>query len=308
MARRAVRLLWIPVGRILIELVVAPVLVAASTLVARRWGSRAGGVVSAFPAIVGPVLLILALAHGPAFAARAANGTLLGLVSLAAFALAYGRLARGHGWRVCAVAGWTGAALAALGVGAAAGRAGSPVGLVVASTALAAAWRALPTVALVPTPACRALPAVAPVPTPAQPRRGEIPLRMASVALLVALLSAAAGALGAVAGGMLAALPVLACVLAVFTHRERGSAQAIALLRGMLAGIASFVLFCQVIALAVVPYGIATAFAAATGIALAVQAIAVYPPAPVHSLLRRHSSAASGVVAAAPGSLGRQSS
>jgi hypothetical protein len=281
--------------RILIELLLAPALVAVSTLVARRWGPRAGGVVSAFPAIVGPVLLILALAHGRDFAARAANGTLLGLVSLAAFALVYGRLAAGgRGWRVCAATGWVAAALAALGVGTAAGRAGSPVGLVVASAALAGAWRALPAIALDAVPA--------------RPRRGEIPLRMASVALLVALLAAAAGALGAVAGGMLAALPVLACVLAVFTHRGHDGAQAIALLRGMLAGMASFVLFCQMIALAIVPYGIVPAFALATGVALAGQAIAVYPPTPVHSLLRRQSSAASAAVAAAPGSLGRQSS
>jgi F0F1-type ATP synthase assembly protein I len=131
---------------------------------------------------------------------------------------------------------------------------------------------------------------------------------MISAALLVAVLSAAAGALGAVAGGMLAALPVLACVLAVFTHREHGGAQAIALLRGMLAGMASFVLFCQVIAVAIVPSGIAAAFAAATGVALAVQAIAVYAPTPVHSQLRRQSSAASVSVTDAAGSLGRQSS
>jgi F0F1-type ATP synthase assembly protein I len=287
---------WIVVGRIVIELLVAPALVAVSTFVARRWGPRAGGVVSAFPAIVGPVLLILALGHGRAFAARAAEGTLLGLVSLAAFALVYGRLARGHGWRVCATAGWLAAGLAALGVGAAAGRTGSPMGLVVASAALALACRALPAIVL------------APASSRASRRPGEIPLRMASVALLVAVLSAAAGALGAVAGGMLAALPVLACVLAVFTHRGHGGAQAIALLRGMLAGMASFVLFCQVIALTVVPYGIAPAFAAATGVALAVQAIAVYSPTPVHSLLRRQSSAASAAVAAAPGALGRQSS
>jgi uncharacterized protein DUF3147 len=287
-------LLCIVVPRILIELLVAPALVAISTLVARRWGSRAGGVVSAFPAIVGPVLLILALAHGPAFAARAANGTLLGLVSLAAFALAYGRVASRRGWRVSAAAGWLAAALATLLVEVLAGGAPSPVGLLVAAGALAAAYRALP--------AAEARPAGP------RARRAEIPLRMASAGLLVALLSAAAGALGAVAGGMLAALPVLACVLAVFTHRERGGSHAIALLRGMLAGMASFVLFCQVIALAIVPYGIAAAFAAATGLALAVQVIAVYSPTPVHSLLRRQSSPASAAVAATPGPLGRQSS
>ncbi len=281
-------------ARILIELLIAPALVAISTLVARRWGSRAGGVVSAFPAIVGPVLLILALAHGPAFAARAANGTLLGLVSLAAFALAYGRVAPRRGWRASALAGWLAAALAALLAGVLAGGAGSPAGLLIAAGALGLAYRALP--------------GAATAPAGPRARRTEIPLRMASAALLVALLSAAAGALGALAGGMLAALPVLACVLAVFTHREQGGAQAIALLRGMLAGMASFVLFCQVIAWAIVPYGIGAAFAAGTGVALAVQAIAVYAPTPVHSQLRRQSSAASAAVAAAPGSLGRQSS
>jgi hypothetical protein len=282
------------VARILIELLVAPALVAVSTLVARRWGSRVGGVVSAFPAIVGPVLLILALAHGRAFAARAAEGTLLGLVSLAAFAFAYGRAAQRFDWWLSAALGWLAAAVAALLAGASLGGARSPVGLLVAVAALGLAWRALP--------------AALPGPEVPAPRRGEIRLRMASAALLVALLASAAGALGAVAGGMLAALPVLACVLAVFTHRERGGAHAIALLRGMLAGMTSFVLFCQVIALTIVPYGIAPAFAAATGVALVVQAIAVYPPAPVHSLLRRQSSAASAAVAAAPGSLGRQSS
>ena len=239
------------------------------------------------------MLLILALAHGDAFAARAAEGTLLGLLSLAAFALAYGRLARAHGWRVCAAGGWAAAALAALLAGVAVGGAGSPVGLLVATGGIALAWRALP--------------ATVPESMTSAPRRGAIPARMASAALLVALLSAAAGALGAVAGGMLAALPVLACVLAVFTHREHGGTQAIALLRGMLAGMASFVLFCQVIAVAIVPYGIVPAFAAATGLALAVQAIAVYSPTPVHSPLRRHSSAASVSVTEAAGSLGPQS-
>ncbi len=66
-----------------LQLLVAPALVAAATLAARRWSPRVGGVVSAFPAIVGPVLLIGADAHGTAFAARAATGTLLGLVALA---------------------------------------------------------------------------------------------------------------------------------------------------------------------------------------------------------------------------------
>jgi hypothetical protein len=282
------------VERTLIALLVAPVLVAISTIVARRWGERAGGVVSGFPAIVGPVLLIVALAHGPRFAAGSANGTLLGLASLAAFAFAYGRLACRHDWRASLIAGWAFAALAGLAVGLAAGGAGPPAGLLVATVTLALARRALPAAGLGPA-------------TP-RPRRRTVAPRMASAALLVALLSAAAGALGPLLGGMLAALPVLACVLVVFTHREAGAPAVIGLLRGLLAGMASFVVFCQLIAMLIVPYGIAPAFEAATVAALGLQALAAYAPPPVQSLLRRHSSAPSAAVATAAGSLRRQSS
>ena len=214
---------------------------------------------------------------------------------LAAFALAYGRVALHRDWRAAVAAGWLAAALAAVAVGTLAAGTGSPVGLLIATSGARAGG-----------------PGAARGRQPRRRRRGRaagsFPLRMASAALLVVSLSAAAGALGAVAGGMVAALPVLACVLAVFTHREQGAAATIALLRGMLAGMGAFVLFCQVIALAIVPFGITPAFVAATVVALATQAIAVYPPAAVHSLLRRQSSAARPAVAAAPGSLGRQSS
>ena len=47
-------------------------LVAVSTIAAARWGHVVGGVLSAFPLIVGPVLLVAAERHGTAFAATAA--------------------------------------------------------------------------------------------------------------------------------------------------------------------------------------------------------------------------------------------
>ena len=57
-------------------------LVGGSTLAARRWGHGFGGVLSAFPLIVGPVLFLAAERHGTRFAAEAAGATLLGLVAL----------------------------------------------------------------------------------------------------------------------------------------------------------------------------------------------------------------------------------
>jgi hypothetical protein len=241
---------------LVLELVVAPALVGAATLAARRWGQRTGGLVSAFPAIVGPVLLVAALDHGAAFAASAANGTLLGLVALAGFALVYGRLAPRTAWPASLAAAWV--AAAALGTAVAAVAAGPPAGLLAAAVSLVAAARLLPR-------APDALPAVPAVP------RWDLPVRMALTALLAVSLTAAANRAGPVAGGMLAALPVLASILAVFTHARYGAAAVAELLRGMLAGMAGFVSFCALVAALAEPAGIAAAFVVATVAALAVQ-------------------------------------
>jgi hypothetical protein len=246
--------------RLLIELGMAPLLAALATAAGRRFGARAGGVVSAFPAIVGPVLLVDALEHGDAFAARAANGTLLGLVALSAFAVAYGRAAASRGWAFSLAAGWACAALAALAAGVAASRLEAPAGFFVAVGSLLIAGRLL------------ALPRRSP---PAH--RTGIAQTMALTALLVAALSAAAGPLGPMLGGMLAALPVLASVLAVLTHRDGGGAGATALLAGMIRGTVGFVAFCEVVALLIAQGGTATALAAATASALIVQSGAILP-------------------------------
>src|SRR4051812_14088220 len=160
------------------DLMAAPVLVVLSSLAARRWGARVGGIVSAFPAVVGPVLLIVAHEHGAEFAASAANGTLLGLAALAGFAVAYARTAARTDWPVSLAAGWGAAALA--GAAASAVDAGSPAGVVVASGSLAAAYLALPSCA-------------AAAPTGLRMPGLELPLRAGATLALVAALAALAG-------------------------------------------------------------------------------------------------------------------
>jgi hypothetical protein len=243
-----------------LQVVVAPGLVGAATLAARRWGERAGGLVSAFPAIVGPVLLIAALDHGPAFAARVASGTLLGLAALAAFVLVYGRAAGRLGWLGSLAAGWAAAAVTGSALGLAADRAGPATGLAVAVVSLSLAGLALPRGA---APRARTR-------TP----RWDLPLRMALTALLVVGLGAAGGRLGPQAGGILAALPVLASVLAVFTHEQQGPAAVAHLLRGMLAGMAGFVAFCALVAALASGAGVALTFTLAALASVAAQAAA----------------------------------
>ena len=101
--------------------------------------------------------------------------------------------------------------------------------------------------------------------------RWDLQLRMALTALLVVTLTAAASRFGPVVGGVLAALPVLASILAVFTHARYGAAAVVDLLRGMLGGMAGFVAFCALVAVLVEPLGIAASFAVATVAALAIQ-------------------------------------
>jgi hypothetical protein len=247
---------------ILIKLVLAPGLMVVATLAQRKWGPRAAGVLAAFPAIVGPLLLVTALEHGAHAAALAAAGTLVGLVTLAAFSLAYAETARRRDWRLSLGAGWLAAALAAGAVEAWMGRMGALSDGAVAVVSLAGAG-----IALI-LPGRGRLPDTAPV----LPPRPALATRAAVTALLVTALSVAVSRLGPAAGGMLAALPVVASMLTVFAHRGSGPGAAVEMLRGTVTGMAGFVVFCELVALTIVGLGTAAAFGLATAAALALQA------------------------------------
>jgi hypothetical protein len=194
----------------------------------RRWGEGVGGLLSAFPAVVGPVLLILALERGAAFTARAANATLLGLAALAGFVLTYSMTGQHAGWRLSLLAGWACAGAIATALSFTARGLAFPAGLVAAAISLATAYRLMP-----PSPAGA-------IHVPMTPARRDIPIRMAATAALVLA--------------------------------------AVALLRGMLAGMPCFVGFCGVVALLVVPVGATVAFAAATVAAIALYAAVIFAP------------------------------
>jgi hypothetical protein len=226
----------------------AAVLAGASTLAADRWGDELGGLLSAFPLIVGPVLVIAAERHGSAFASRTAAATLLGLAALSGFAFAYGRAALRWSWRRSLPLAW--AVAAVMGALAATLEGGLLAALAVAVLSLAIARRGIPAAA----PAAE---------RPPLPRR-ELPLRMAATALLIVLLTAAGNRFGPTVAGVLASLPTLASVLAVRTHVRHGRRALLGLLRGMLGGMAGFVVFCAVVGALVVPAGVLPAFLAAT--------------------------------------------
>jgi len=243
-------------------------LVGASTIAARMWGHGIGGVISAFPLIVGPALLLAALRQDAAFAAAMATATLLGIVALSGFVLVYGRSARRCRWPLSLGLAWAVAAVLGMLVGLVGyGLFGGLVAAIVA-----------PALAYVALPRGRAVEVRVWFPP------WEMPARMAVTALLIVGLTVAGERFGPTAAGVLAALPTLASVLAVFTHARHGHDALVAMLRGMLGGLGSFVTFCAVIALLVEPAGVIPAFVLATGAALLVQLVAVVPaPRPQYS-------------------------
>jgi len=244
------------VTQLLVKVTLAPSFVVGASLAARRYGPRVGGLVAGLPVVAGPILLAYALAHGARFAAGAAAGTLLGLVSLIAFSVVYGRLAGRLPWPPCMLAGWL--AFAALTAAFSALTIPVGVGLALAATAIAAGLALLPRV--------RPRDRVAdPLP------RWDLPLRAACALVLVLTLTAIAGWLGPQLSGLLAPFPIIATVLATFTHGQRGVDEMLRLVRGMVSGFVAFALFFFTLAVALRPFGTAAAFALATLLALSVQ-------------------------------------
>lgn len=242
------------------KILLAPMFVVGASLAARRYGARIGGLVGGLPVVAGPILLVFALSYGRAFAAEAAAGTLLGIVSLLAFIMVYARVAGQLWWGASLILGWgaffamTGA-LNTITIGA-----NPALGVVLAAVAL--------TLMALPRAVGERLSVVS---LPAW----DLPLRALSALALVLALTALAGQLGARLSGLLAPFPVIASVLAVFTHAQHGEQDLLRIMRGFVVGLVAYALFCFVLTVALGSLGIAEGFLLAAVVALATQAAAL---------------------------------
>jgi len=243
-----------------LRILLAPFVVVGASLVARRFGVRVAGVVTGLPVIAGPILLVLALQHGTAFARNAADGTLLGMVAVAAFVLAYAVASTRFGWPAALAAGWGAFLLVVAGLRAVSAGAGTSLALAVAALAS--------TLALLPRPAAGGA-------VVERRTRWDLPLRGASAAVPVVVVTGLAKTLGPHLSGLLASFPTIAPVMAAFTHAQRGRDEATRLLRGFTVGFFAYAAFCFVVAVAVRPLGTGAAFALAAVVSLGVQAVAL---------------------------------
>jgi hypothetical protein len=249
------------VTQLLVKLLLAPTFVLGASLATRRFGPRVGGLIAGLPVVAGPIVLSYALAHGKGFAAGAAAGTLLGLVSLIAFVVVYGRLSRRLFWVPCMLSGWLAFAVATVIFSAFSIPAGAALGLAALAIAAGLAW--------LPHPSSPQLArTVAPT--------WDLPLRAGCAVALVLTLTAIAGWLGPQLSGLLAPFPIIATVLATFTHAQRGSDEAVRLLRGMVTGFGAFALFFFTLAVSLRGLGTGPAFALAGAVALGTQSLVLY--------------------------------
>jgi hypothetical protein len=246
-----------------LKLLLAPLLVVASSLAGRRWGPRMAGILVVLPIVAGPILLILYLEHGAEFVVIAASATTLAIVPLALFVLIFAYMSRRHSWLLILVTGWVVVLLADLALAEIEVPAG--VALVLALLALhGAGWllRRLGQPALVPVPA----------------PWWDLPARAISTALLVLLVTGLAASFGPALTGMFTPFPIALSVVCAFTTAQAGHAGVLALLRGIVPGLDGFALFCFVIAITIDDLGGARAFVLATAAAVIVAILLVVRP------------------------------
>jgi hypothetical protein len=239
---------------LLLKLTLTPILIAAATLAARRWGPTIGGWFAGLPLTSGPVSVFLALEQGRPFAATAARNSILGLIGVAAFGVAYSRAAMRFGPLGCLVAGFTTYAIATI-----------------ASQKLdAGPWA---TFAVVCAALCLALVALPRTPaseSQTPPPWWDLPLRIIAATAMVLAITTAAATLGPSWSGLLSPFPVFSSVLAAFAHAMSGRGAATRLQRGVVVGVFSFAAFFLVVALLVEHQSLAVTYVAASITALAI--------------------------------------
>ncbi|MEY9848676.1 hypothetical protein [Streptacidiphilus sp. MAP5-3] len=253
-----------PVSMLILKLLLAPALVVMSSLAGRRWGPSLAGTLVALPIVAGPILAITCLEHGQVFAARAASASLLGLVSLALFAVVFALLSRasrtGH-WAATLALAWLVCLIADLALSRFSVTPVVALGLSFVATACGA--KAL---------ACAESETEAGPLQLTQPPWWDLLARAAATAVLVTAVTTAAAHLGPSLTGVLAPFPIGTSVVATFSLARGGTILATATLRGVLRGLWGFAAFCFLVAVLAEPLGGGPAFGAAVVCTVALQA------------------------------------
>lgn len=240
---------------LLLKLTLSPMIIAAASLLTRRFGPVVGGWLIGLPVTAGPVALFLALEHGAGFTARVSTGFVAGVSGQAAFVLGYVALARRGATWLTALLGGT-AAFTITGVALVEAGLTLPVLLVCALTILIVGLRLLPPAAVVEQPP--------------QARR-DVVVRMVAATFFVLTITTFASQLGPGLSGVATTFPLLSTILAVSMHHRRSPGAAIAVYRGLMTGLFALTAFAATLAAVLSRLPISEAFALAIVLTLSIQ-------------------------------------
>lgn len=243
-----------------LKLILTPLLIASATLVARRWGPVVGGWIISLPLTSGPVSVFLALEQGQEFAARAAEGTILGTLAVISFSISYTHASRRFAWPLAVVGGFSGYLLSVAVLTRISLSAVPAAVFVAAILGLALVLEKRPTAKPVHIPA------------PAW----DIPLRMAVATIIVFAITTLSAHLGPALSGIFAAFPAFICIMFAFSHRLCGVESVLQLERGIIIGNFAFVGFFLTVSLTLphvsLPFVYIFALLAATAVNAAIMA------------------------------------
>jgi hypothetical protein len=222
-------------SNLILKLLLAPLIIAAATLVSRRWGERIGGLLIGLPLTSGPVSIFFTLEQGPHYAANAAMGSILGLIPVAVFCVSYVQCARRFHWRMAA-------------------------GLSILFY-FAAVWsisfvvpQLLIESLVVPAVLIAAFFALGKMDTRDATLVSpwwDLPMRIVAATSLLIAITTAAGSLGPQWGGLLSPFPIFTFVMVTFSHSQGGTGAAWRLMRGVLVGLLAYTAFFIVVSLLV---------------------------------------------------------
>ncbi|MFY9263864.1 MAG: hypothetical protein WAO61_00310 [Solirubrobacterales bacterium] len=250
-------------GVLAVKLAFAPALVVGSTVLARHYGPRLGGLAAALPAVAGPVLLVFALEQGAGFASDASAAALLGVVALCGFIACFCRMAFRRGWMASLLAGWCAYAIAVVLL--------SLVD-VADEVALVSSWLAIAVTFF-------SLPKAADGAISLEPPGWDLPMRALATVTLILCLAVTAERFGPELSGLLTPFPVIASVLAAFTLGQAGADETVRVMGGLLLGLFAFATFFYVLAVSLDSASIASAFTVALVACLAIQLVMLYTTA-----------------------------
>ena len=201
-----------------LKIFLSPLLMLIVTRLQARSSAGAGGRFMGWPLVTGPIIFIIFLQEGSAFAAKTAHGALLGQISLIAFAWSYALVALRAPWYLSIAT----ATVTFIG------------SVYLVSLIHIPLWLTFIMLVVALFLVNKFWPTYQPITTPLSSPRWELYLRIGLVIALVFALSEFSQTLGPSLTGGFSTYPVIATIMGTFNHKRFGANAAISLHHGLM--------------------------------------------------------------------------